>query len=178
MRAGADATAAEREAANATRAGERRAATQAAEANLASATSGVTERSRDAATAAELIKSLGSASSLDEITNIGASIDALIERGNVSGDLETKLMDAYYAAFSRVNIESASQSSADSASKAAEGAAAGGVGGPSKAEVVGSFSSSGLGGLGFGSSLDQKQLDALTQIARNTDPNNAATVAA
>ena len=167
-----------REAANQQRADERRSATQGAEANLASASSGVTERSRDAATAAELIKALGTASSLDEITNIGASIDALLERGNVGGELESKLMDAYYSAFSRVNVADATASSSDKAKKAEQGASGAGVGGPSQGEVAGTFSSVALGGMGFGSSLAQKQLDTLHKIEQNTSQNTGAEVAA
>jgi TP901 family phage tail tape measure protein len=172
------ATADARDAANQQRADERRAATQGAEANLADATSGVTERSRDAATAAELMKALGSATSLEEITNIGASIDALLERGNVGAELEAKLLDSYYAAFSRVNVAAASASSADKAKQAEQGAGAAGVGGPSQGDVAGTFSSVALGGMGIGSSLAQKQLDTLKQIEQNTSQNNAAEVAA
>jgi TP901 family phage tail tape measure protein len=172
------ATADARDAANQQRAGERRAATQGAEANLADATSGVTERSRDAATAAELMKALGSATSLEEITNIGASIDALLERGNVGSELEAKLLDSYYAAFSRINVATASASSADKAKQAEQGAGAAGVGGPSQGDVAGTFSSVALGGMGIGSSLAQKQLDTLKQIEQNTSQNNAAEVAA
>jgi TP901 family phage tail tape measure protein len=167
-----------RDAANQQRADERRAATQGAEANLADATSGVTERSRDAATAAELMKALGSATSLEEITNIGASIDALLERGNVGSELEAKLLDSYYAAFSRINVATASASSADKAKQAEQGAGAAGVGGPSQGDVAGTFSSVALGGMGIGSSLAQKQLDTLKQIEQNTSQNNAAEVAA
>jgi hypothetical protein len=92
----ADAQAAkdERQMANQQRADDRRAATQAAEGNLASITAGQDEGRKDATTAAELLKSLGSASSLDEITNIGASMDALLQRGNISGEMESKLLDA------------------------------------------------------------------------------------
>jgi TP901 family phage tail tape measure protein len=166
-----------RDASNQQRADERRANTQAAEANLADATSGVTERSRDAATAAELMKALGSATSLEEITNIGASIDALLERGNVGADVESKLMDSYYAAFSRVNVAAASASSADNAKQAEQGANAAGVGGPSKGDTVGTFSSS-LSGMGIGTSLAQKQLDTLKQIEQNTSANDEGLVGA
>ena len=166
-----------RDAANQQRADERRAATQGAEANLADATSGVTERSRDAATAAELMKALGSATSLEEITNIGASIGALLERGNVGSELEAKLLDSYYAAFSRVNVSAASASSADKAKQAEQGASAAGVGGPSKGDTVGTFSSS-LSGMGIGTSLAQKQLDTLKQIEQNTSANDEGLVGA
>lgn len=134
---------------------------------LNDATTGASERRKDAASSAELLKSLSSASSLDEITNIGASMDALIQRGNVSGDVESKLLDAYYAAFSRVNVASAASSSSEKAATAGAGAA-GGDSATSKAEVAGTFSSVNLGGMGFGSSLAERQLKTLESIDKNT----------
>jgi TP901 family phage tail tape measure protein len=156
-----------RQATNQQRADDRRAATQAAESNLASITAGQSEGRKDATAAAELLKSLGSASSLDEITNIGASMDALIQRGNVSGDMEQKLLDAYYAAFSRVNVASAASSSSEKAATAGAGAA-GADAAMSKSEVAGTFSSTNLGGMGFGSSLAERQLKTLESIDKNT----------
>jgi hypothetical protein len=166
VRDDAQATKDGRQATNGQRAADRRAATQAAEDNLAGVTAGKDEGRKDAATAAELLKSLGSASSLDEITNIGASMDALIQRGNVSGDMESKLLDAYYAAFSRVNVDSASASS-EKAAKGGAGAA-GADAATSKSEVAGTFSSANLGGMGFGSSLAERQLKTLESIDKNT----------
>jgi TP901 family phage tail tape measure protein len=152
-----------RQAANQQQAAARRADTAAAEGNLASITTGASEGRKDAATAAELLKSLETASSLDQITNIGASIDALMQRGNVSGEMESKLLDAYYAAFSRVNIDSASASQ-----KAAEGGAkgAGSDSATSKAEVAGTFSSNNLGGMGFGGSLAERTAKAAEETAK------------
>jgi len=160
----AQATKEGRQATNNQRAADRRAATAAAEGNLASVTTNASEGRKDAATAAELLKSLETASSLDQITNIGASIDALMQRGNVSGEMESKLLDAYYAAFSRVNIDSASASQ-----KAAEGGAkgAGSDSATSKAEVAGTFSAN-VNGMGFGSSLAERQLKTLESIEKNT----------
>jgi hypothetical protein len=157
----AQATKEGRQATNNQRAADRRAATAAAEGNLASVTTGASEGRKDAAIAAELLKSLETASSLDDITNIGVSIDALIQRGNVSGEMESKLLDAYYAAFSRVNIDSASASS----EKAAKGGAS--SAGDSKAEVAGTFSAN-VNGMGFGSSLAERQLKTLESIEKNT----------
>jgi len=155
-----------RQATNAQRADERRAATAAAEGNLASVTTGASEGRKDAATAAELLKSLETASSLDQITSIGASMDALMQRGNVSGEMESKLLDAYYAAFSRVNIDSASASSEKAATAGA--GAAGADSATSKSEVAGTFSSVNLGGMGFGGSLAERQLKTLENIDKNT----------
>jgi TP901 family phage tail tape measure protein len=156
-----------RQAANGQLAADRRNATLAAEGNLASIAAGQSEGRKDATTAAELLKSLGSASSLDEITNIGASMDALLQRGNVSGEMESKLLDAYYAAFSRVNVASAASSSSEKAATAGAGAA-GADAATSKSEVAGTFSSVNLGGMGFGSSLAERQLKTLESIDKNT----------
>jgi hypothetical protein len=161
---------------NAQRAAERRAGVEAAEGKLAGLTAGKEESRKDATAAAELLKSLGSASSLEEITNIGASMDALLQRGNVSGEMESKLLDAYYAAFSRVNVASASASPGEKAATAGAGKA-GEDSARSSGEVVGTFSSN-LGGMGFGSNLDQMQLDALNKIAKNTENKDEGAVAA
>jgi hypothetical protein len=165
IRDDAQATKDARQAANQQRADDRRAATQAAEGRLADATTGASEKRKDAASAAELLNSLASASSLDEITNIGASMDALIERGNVSGEMESKLLDAYYAAFSRVNVASASASSSEKAATAGAGAA-GSDSAMSKSEVAGTFSSVNLGGMGFGSSLAERTAKAAEETAK------------
>jgi hypothetical protein len=154
-----------RQAENQRRAADRRAATQAAEQNLAGVVSGKDEGRKDAATAAELMKSLGSASSLDDITNIGASIDALVERGNISNEMQSKLMDSYYAAFSRVNVASAASSPSEQAATANAGAA-GADSATSKAEVAGTFSSVNLGGMGFGSSLAERTAKAAEDTAK------------
>ena len=154
-----------RQATNQQRADERSAATAAAEGNLANVTTSQGEGRKDAATAAELLKSLETASSLDQITNIGASMDALMQRGNVSGEMESKLLDAYYAAFSRVNIDSASASAQKDATAGA--GAAGSDSATSKAEVAGTFSAN-FGGMGFGSSIAERQLKTLESIDKNT----------
>jgi TP901 family phage tail tape measure protein len=156
-----------RQVTNQQRAADRRAGVVAAETKLADLTAGKDESRKDATTAAELLKLLGSASSLDEITNIGASMDALIQRGNVSGDMEQKLLDAYYAAFSRVNVASAASGSSEKAATAGAGAA-GADAATSKSEVAGTFSSVNLGGMGFGSSLAERTAKAAEETAKNT----------
>ena len=154
-----------RQATNQQRADERRAATQAAETKLNDMTAGASDTRKDAAAAAEMLNALGSASSLDQITSLGASMDALIQRGNVSGDVESKLLDAYYAAFSRVNVDSAASSSSEKAATAGAGAA-GADSATSKSEVAGTFSSVNLGGMGFGSSLAERTAKAAEDTAK------------
>jgi hypothetical protein len=155
-----------RQAINKQRADERSAATAAAEGNLANISTNASEGRKDAASAAELLKSLETASSLDDITNIGATMDALMQRGNISGEMESKLLDAYYAAFSRVNIDSASASAQKDATAGAD--AAGSDSATSKAEVAGTFSSVNLGGMGFGGSLAERTAKAAEETAKNT----------
>jgi hypothetical protein len=91
-------------------------------------------------------------------------MDALMERGNVSGEMESKLLDAYYAAFSRVNIDSASASAQKDATAGA--GAAGADSATSKSEVAGTFSSVNLGGMGFGSSLQERIAKASEDTAK------------
>ena len=158
--ADAQATKDERQADNKRRADKRRAGVEAAEGQINDAASGKSEARKDAVSASELLKSLGSATSLDEITNIGASMDALIERGNVSGGMEQKLLDAYYAAFSRVNVASASASSEKDAKAGARNAAT------SKGDVAGTFSSANLGQVFGGSSLAERTAKAAEDTAR------------
>ena len=135
---------------------------------LTGLTSGASEGRKDVASAAELMKSLETASSLDQITNIGAGIDALMQRGNVSGGMESKLLDAYYAAFSRVNIDSAPAPSEKAATAGA--GAAGADSATSKSEVAGTFSSVNLGGsMGFGSSLAERTAKAAERTATATE---------
>jgi hypothetical protein len=160
----AQATKEGRQATNQQRADERRAATAAAEGNLASVTTNASEGRKDAVIAAELLKSLGTASSLEDITNIGASMDALIQRGNVSGEMESKLLDAYYAAFSRVNIDSASASAQKNATAGA--GAAGSDSAMSKGEVAGTFSSLNLGQAFGGGSLAERTAKAAEETAK------------
>lgn len=167
VEADAQATKDDRQAENRRRAAERRAGVEAAENRLANATSGKSEGRKDAATAAELLKSLGSTSSLDEISNIGASINALIERGNVGSEMESKLLDAYYAAFSRVNIARAASSSSEKAARAGADAA-GAQSAQSMGSVAGTFSSTNLGQIFGGSSLAERTAKAVEETAKNT----------
>lgn len=62
--------------------------------------------------------------------------------------------------------------------QSARAASAGMAGDQSKAEAAGTFSAMAIGGLGFGQSLAQKQLDALNEIAANTRDLEGAVAAA
>ena len=175
MRAGADATAQGRFDENASRAEERRAATMGAEANLNNLVRGQSETRGRAQHAEDLGTNIANVGSLDGLRELADEFHTLKSMGRLTSEQEGKLAGALDAATERLMGEGAT---IDPAEKAQQGAGAAGVGGPSQAEVAGTFSSVALGGMGFGSSLDQKQLDALNRIAANTDPNNADTVAA
>ena len=163
----------QREAANAQRAGERRAATQAAEGAVNTAVGGAQEKRLDEQVAKSLIEELSRAKTIDELANVGASIGALIDRDAISGDTIDKVMSAYNEASARIlgSASSAGAGVTGPANKTAEQNAQGGaaaIGEKSQAEVAGTFSSMALGGMGFGSSLAQKQVDLLGKIEENT----------
>jgi TP901 family phage tail tape measure protein len=163
---------------------ERDAAASAAEGAVAERTAGAKESRIDKGIAEALIESLSSAKSMDDLTNIGQSISALIDRDAISGDMVKKVQDAYNAAAKRIGV-AADASSGITGPKPGGGGGGGGAGstGPDlaaaakSAEVTGTFSSN-LSGMGFGSNLDQLQLDALNKIAKNTEVTDEGAVAA
>ena len=175
MRAGADATAQGRFDENQRRADERRAATQGAEQRLRDLVGGQAETRARNQHAEDLGTNIANVSSIGGLRELADEFHTLAAAGRLTTEQENKLSNALDAATERIMGEGAT---VDAAAKAGEGAKATGAGGPSKAEVAGTFSSAALGGMGFGSSLEQKQLDALNQIAHNTDPSNADKVAA
>jgi hypothetical protein len=162
---------------------ERNAAASDAEGALAARTGGAKESRMDKGIAEALIESLSSAKSMDDLTNIGQSISALIDRDAISGDMVKKVQDAYNAAAKRIGV--AADAGSGITGPKPGGGAGGGAGstGPDlaaaakSAEVTGTFSSN-LGGMGFGSNLDQMQLDALNKIAKNTENKEEGAVAA
>jgi TP901 family phage tail tape measure protein len=162
---------------------EREAAASNAEGKLATRAAGAQESRIDKGIAEALIESLSSAKSMDDLTNIGQSISALIERDAISGDMVKKVQDAYNAAAKRIGVAT-DASGGITGPKSGGGAGGGGSTGPDlaaaakSAEVAGTFSSVNLGGMGFGSNLDQMQLDALNKIARNTENNDEGAIAA
>jgi hypothetical protein len=163
---------------------ERNAAASDAEGAVTARTAGAKESRVDKGIAEALIESLASATSMDDLTNIGQSIDALIERDAISGDMVKKVQDAYNAAAKRIGVSTDASSGITGPSPGGGGGAGGGGStGPDlaaaakSAEVAGTFSSN-LGGMGFGSNLDQMQLDALNKIAKNTENKEEGAVAA
>jgi hypothetical protein len=162
---------------------ERDAAASAAEGAVAARTAGATESRIDKGIAEALIESLSSAKSMDDLTNIGQSISALIDRDAISGDMVKKVQDAYNAAAKRIGVATDASSGTTGPKPGGGGAGGAGSTGPDlaaaakSAEVTGTFSSN-LSGMGFGSNLDQLQLDALNKIAKNTEVTDEGAVAA
>ena len=155
----------------------RNAEATAAEAKVAGMAAGAREAKTDKGVAEALIESLSSAKDMDELTNIGQSISALIERDALSSDMISKVQAAYNAAAQR--IFAATATAGDTPSPGT-GGGGGGASDPAGiqaaataaakgAEAVGTFSSVGLGGMGYGSSLAEKQLEELKRIAKNTE---------
>ena len=165
MRAGADATAQGRFDENARLAEERRAATMGAEATLNDLVRGQAETRARGQQADDLGTNIANVGSLDGLRELADEFHTLKSMGRLTSEQEGKLAGALDAATERLMGEGAT---IDPAEKAQQGAGGAGVGGPSQAEVAGTFSSVALGGMGFGSSLAQKQVDLLGKIESNT----------
>jgi TP901 family phage tail tape measure protein len=158
-----------RQAENAKRAADRRAATQAAEENV-----GATARKGKARRVmgeqyAELLKEVDKATSLDQLRDLYGQFDALESNGRLTSSQSATLDDALTDAQERISKATSSMSASPSEKAATAGAgSAGADAATSKAEVAGTFSSVNLGGMGFGSSLAERQLKALESIDKNT----------
>lgn len=126
----------------------------------------------------DLLKSIESATTIDQLRTAYEEFDALSANGRLSsaqiGTLETALEDAQ----ERVSKTMASMGGDSPSARIRGGAgAAAEEASRSSAEVVGTFSGAALGQLGFGTNLAQKQLDTLKQIEQNTSQPNGGLVA-
>ena len=156
----ADSVAAGREAANGQRAADRRAATVAAEGALSSMVSGKSATRAKNSQADDLLASIKGATSVDQLAGVGGLGDqftTMRDLGRLTSEQETMLSDA---------LDKAAEGLTATATGGAKGA--GDQSATSKAEVAGTFSSVNLGGMGFGSSLAERQLKALESIDKNT----------
>jgi TP901 family phage tail tape measure protein len=164
----ADQTYLDREQANAARAAARRAETQAAEDNVANASRGKRETRARNDQFSQLLKDVEGATTMDALRGMYEEFDALASNGRLTSaqmaTLETALEDAQ----ERVSKSGSSMGGSPSQQIRDNAGAAAAESGQSSAEVAGTFSSMALGGLGFGSSLAQKQLDTLKAIEQNT----------
>lgn len=169
-----------REAENQRRRDERRAATQAAEGAVAGASRGKRETQAQNQQFADLLKQVEGASSLSTLADLYGEFDALSSSGRLSSAQSATLETALEDAQERLNKAGMGGASAGASpsEKAAAGAGAAGLdAAQSKAEVAGTFSSVNLGGMGFGSSLGERQLKALETIASNTSDLHGQLVA-
>ena len=172
------ATVDEREDRNRQRRDERRAATQAAENNVTGKTRAAREQRGFGEQYARLLDDIQNASSLDQLRDYYGEFDALMSNGKLStaqvATMEAALEDA------QERISKGMSTMGGPANRVAENAAAGGAGSSAanqtQAQTVGTFSSVGLGGMGFGASLAQKQLDTLKKIEENTREGNDGAV--
>jgi len=176
--AGTQDTIDQREAENARRADERRAATKAAEGNLSSATRGKKEQRAKNDDFTALLKEIESASTLEQLHDLYTQYDALRSNGRLTSGQISTLDTAIEDAQERTSKEFSSRGRGSSQRQVEDGAAGAGLGGPSKAEVAGTFSSVALGGMGFGSSLAQKQLDEQKKTNQILEDKLGAEVAA
>lgn len=158
-----------REAENQRRADQRRADTQAAEGNVAGKSRGKREARAQNQQFADLLKSIEGVSSLSALRDLYDEFDTLSQNGRLTSGQMATLETALEDAQERVSKAGVGGSGSSPAEKAAAGAGAAGTdAATSKAEVAGTFSSVNLGGMGFGSSLGERQLKALETIASNT----------
>jgi hypothetical protein len=143
-----------REATNAQRAADRRAATIAAEGSLTSLVAGKTEMRAKDSQADDLLWQIKSATSIDKLAGVGGLGDqfsTLRDLGRLTSEQETMLSDA---------LDKAAEGLTGTATAGARGA------GVSKADVAGTFSSTNLGGMGFGSSLAERTAKAAEDTAK------------
>jgi hypothetical protein len=160
-----------REGENERRRGERRAATEAAEGAVAAKGRGKRETSARNQQFTDLLKQIESANSSDKLTDLYGEFQALASSGRLTSQQSTAIEAAWWKAQNKMSSSAGKVGGAGSSpgEQAAAGAGAAGVdAAQSKAEVAGTFSSTNLGGMGFGSSLGERQLKALETIASNT----------
>lgn len=141
-----------------------RAAADEAEADLANRARGANRANVLGKQAAELLRDIEKATTLDQLSDYYGQFEALAASGQIAPGQATAIEDALADAQER--ITSASQPAGSGAGITA-GAGAAGVG-TSQGEVAGTFSAAAIGGMGVGSSLQQKQVDLLGDIANNT----------
>jgi TP901 family phage tail tape measure protein len=166
-----------REKQNAANRADRRAATQQAEGQVSSKSKGAKEKRFFGEQAADLMRRVQDATSIEQLRDLYGEFEALSGSGKLtdaqSGSLESALEDAQ----ERVSRESSGMSSPRDKITSGAGAA-GQDAAASKGEVAGTFSAMALGGMGFGSSLAEQQLSVMKEIERNTREEGALAVQA
>ena len=177
--ADADQTYVDREQANQSRADARRKEREAAEATVASMSGGKRETRARNDQFSQLLKDVEGASSMDALRSMYEEFDALSSNGRLTSAQTATLETALEDAQERISKGMSSMGGGSPSSQIRGGAdAAMGEASQSQAEVAGTFSSMALGGMGFGSSLAQKQLETLGKIEQNTRGDGGMEVAA
>ena len=165
----AQATKEGRQVENARRADSRRAATQAAEANVGATSRAGRERRAMGDQFAQLLKDIEGASTIDQLRDLYGEFDALNSNGRLTSSQADTLDNALADAQERILKATSSMSASPGEKAATAGAnAAGADSATSKSEVAGTFSSVNLGGMGFGSSLQERIAKASEETAQNT----------
>jgi TP901 family phage tail tape measure protein len=160
-----------REGENQRRRDERRAATEAAEGAVSGKSRGKRETQARNQQFTDLLKQIEAANSSDKLTDLYDEFQALASSGRLTSQQSMAIEAAWWKAQNKMSSAAGKVGGAGSSpgEQAAAGAgAAGADAAQSKAEVAGTFSSTNLGGMGFGSSLGERQLKALETIASNT----------
>jgi TP901 family phage tail tape measure protein len=167
MTRGADEIAQGRLNENDRRASDRRDATLAAEGRVADLSRNARDNRAFRGQADSVIGQLGTASSMDQIRELNDEFAALAETGRLTETQLQAFADASESAEKRLDESGAVVASTAGVDSAAVAEAAAGATN-SQAEVAGTFSASAVGGMGFGQSLSQKQVDLLGKIEANT----------
>jgi TP901 family phage tail tape measure protein len=176
MNRNADETAAGREEENRRRADERRAATQAAEQNGASAARAASNNRVMGEQYAALLKDIEGATTADQLRDYYGEFEALSQNGRLTSTQQANLEEALDDAAERIGVANSSMgTAANRVDPAAVTSAAAGAT-QSQSEVAGTFSADAVGGMSFGQSMAQKQLDTLNKIENNTRNDDAGAV--
>jgi hypothetical protein len=159
-----------REAENERRKRQRRAATQDAEGAVASMSRGKRESRAQNQQFTDLLKSIESASSLSALRELYDEFDTLSQNGRLTSGQMATLETALEDAQERVSKAGVGGAGSSPAKKVEDGARGAGLdAAQSKAEVAGTFSSTNLGGMGFGSSLMERIADYGKRTAEATE---------
>lgn len=181
--AAADKTAAERYATNEKRAEQRRQETAAATGSLDQKARGAKERRAQNDQYAQLLKDIEAATTIEQLRDLYGEFDALSSNGRLTSAQAATLEVALEDAQERITKDAVH---AGGAAAAAGGAAPGDVAAgadaaaadssQSQGDSAGTFSAMAAGAMGVGSSIPQKQLDALQKIEKNTREGDGGVV--
>lgn len=139
----------------------RRDATMAADQRVSDLTQKQTDTKQGRETANDLISSIGSAETMDELRTIAAQIHELNSKGLLTEDQMNKYNSAADAATERISSQPTTPENAagNGGKDAAE----------SKSDVAGTFSALAIGGMGIGSTINERIAKASERTAQATE---------